>query len=99
MQLEATGLGAVPIWFVPLDTINQAIQDGVLKIGELAALPGLLVGYADQFNLMLHPLGSNPIPHTILNAHGQIEDGRQFLLHATEGGDPFEVKVIKIEFK
>jgi hypothetical protein len=99
IQVSASGLGAVPVWFAPFETINQAIQDGVLKIGELAELPGLLVGNADQFNLMFHPQMGNPIPKTILNAYGQLEDGRQFVLHATEGGDPFELKVIKIEFK
>ena len=99
-QLKAKGLGAVPVWFVPFDSVNQAIQDGELTIGELAGLPGLLVGTADQFNLVIHPLGSNPNPLTIINAKGQLDNGRQFKLHATEGGDdPFEVKAIKIEFK
>jgi hypothetical protein len=38
----SSGDGAVPVWFVPLDAVNQATQDGFLSIGELARLEGLL---------------------------------------------------------
>jgi hypothetical protein len=45
----------VPVWFVPVAAINQAIQDGELTIGEMVGLEGLLVGQAQQFNEVLHP--------------------------------------------
>jgi hypothetical protein len=97
--------GPVPVWFVPVEAVRQATQDGVLTIGELAALDGLLVGYADQFHETLHPHplppelggGGHPNPKLILDAHGQLEDGRQFNLHITQVKD--EVQAIQIQFR
>lgn len=77
----------VPVWFVPTSTIAVAIADGVLTIGELAGLDGLLVGTADRFVETLHPHpfpvigGGHPTPKLILNAKGQLDDGRRFALH------------------
>lgn len=98
------GNGAVPVWFVPVGAIQQAMQDGVLTIGELAGLEGRLVGYADQFNEVLHPHplppelggGGHPSPKTIISAQGQLEDGRSFSLHVTliQG----EIRAIQIQF-
>jgi hypothetical protein len=102
---SSSGDGAVPVWFVPLEAVNQATQDGFLSVGELARLEGLLVGYADKFNEVLHPSplppelggGGHPNPKLTLNAHGQLEDGRQFNLHISEvRGD---IKAIKIQFR
>lgn len=100
-----SGTGAVPIWFVPVDAVNQAMQDGELMIGELAGLEGLLVGTAEQFNETLHPSplppelggGGHPNPKIIVNAHGQLEDGRTFDLHVTMIRG--EVKAIQIQFR
>ena len=97
--------GPVPVWFVPMDSMSQALQDGVLTIGELEALDGLLVGYADQFNETLHPHplppelggGGHPNPKLILDAHGQLEDGRSFNLHISQVKD--EVQAIQIQFR
>jgi hypothetical protein len=101
---HSLGNGAVPVWFVPLDAVQQAAQDGDLNVGELASLDGLLIGYARQFNEVLHPTqlppqlggGGNPNPKMILNAHGWLEDGRTFRLHATEVDE--ELASIHIEF-
>ena len=101
----ASDAGPVPVWFVPMDSMSQALQDGVLTIGELAALDGLLVGYAEQFNETLHPHplppelggGGHPNPKLILTAYGQLEDGRQFNLHITQVKD--EVQAIQIQFR
>lgn len=76
----------VPVWFVPTSTIEVAIADGVLTIGELAGLDGLLIGTADRFSETLHPHsfpigGGHPVPKLILNAKGQLDDGRQFALN------------------
>jgi hypothetical protein len=101
----ASDAGPVPVWFVPMESVGPALQDGILTIGELAALDGLLVGYADQFNETLHPHplppelggGGHPNPKLILTANGQLEDGRQFNLHITQVKD--EVQAIQIQFR
>lgn len=98
----SSGTGAVPVWFVPVGVLNRAIQDGVLTIGELAGLEGLLVGTADHFNEMHHPtpelgIGGHPNPKIIMNAHGQLEDGRRFDLHITWLIG--ELQVVRIQFQ
>jgi hypothetical protein len=103
--VTSSGNGAVPVWFVPVGAINQALEDGVLTIGELAGLEGFLVGHADRFNETLHPHpvppelggGGHPKPKLIQNAHGQLEDGRRFSLQITGVKD--EVQSIQIQFK
>lgn len=93
--LTAGGDGAVPVWFVPVDSIDQATEDGVLTVGELASASGLIVGSASQFHETLHPDelppflggGGNPNPSLILRAHGSSEDGRLFNLEITEVKD------------
>lgn len=98
------GNGAVPVWFVPVGAFNQAAQDGDLKIGELAALDGLVVGYAEQFNEVLHPSplppelggGGHPNPKLIQDAHGRLEDGQTFSFHAT--GVRGELRAVRIAF-
>lgn len=99
------GAGAVSIWFVPADAIDQARQDNILTVNELAGLEGLLVGYANQFEETLHPHplppelggGGHPNPKIVINAHGQLEDGRQFNLHITQVEE--EIKAIQIQFR
>jgi hypothetical protein len=96
---------SVPVWFVPMEAASQATQDGVLTIGELEGLDGLLVGYANQFDETLHPHplppelggGGHPNPKLTIDAHGQMEDGRQFNLHFTQLDD--EVHAIQIQFR
>lgn len=97
------GAGPVPYWFVPADAAEEAIDDGVLTIGELAELPGRLVGYASQFNEMQHPSGPPVIgsgghrnPMLSQSARGTLEDGRQFEYHLTEFGT--KVSAIRLRF-
>ena len=102
---QTSGNGAVPVWFVPMEEINQITQDGDLTIAELGEMDGLLIGYADQFNETLHPHplppqmggGGHPNPKLVLDAKGQLEDGRQFNLHITQVQD--EVQAIQIQFR
>jgi len=104
-KITKTSGSAVPVWFVPVEALNQVTQDGNLTIGELEGLGGLLVGYADQYDetLQPHPLppemggGGHPNPKLVLDAHGQLEDGRLFNLHITQVRD--EVKAIQIQFR
>jgi hypothetical protein len=93
---QKQGTGAVPYWFIPDEAVLEAVQDGALTIGELAALPGLLVGHANHFAETLHPhsdppflgSGGHPKPKLIQNAHGSLTDGRRFQYHVAtvDGG-------------
>lgn len=99
-----TGTG-VPVWFAPVDAVSQAVQDGVLTIGELASLEGLVVGHADRFNEAIHPHplppelggGGHATPKLTLNAHGRLEDGRRFDLHIAQVFP--EIHALRIEFR
>jgi hypothetical protein len=94
----------VPVWFVPWEAVkDQAKPDGVLTITDLQEIEGLLVGYADTYSEELHPHpdpaiggGGHPNPKMIVNANGQLEDGRQFMLHINWVRD--EVQAIQIQF-
>ena len=104
-SISIKGNGAVPVWFVPWEAVkDQARVDGVLTITDLEQIEGKLVGYADQYTETLQPHpdpafggGGHPNPKMIVNAQGQLEDGRQFNLHITWVHD--EVQAIKILFR
>ncbi len=49
-EIFLRGTGAVPVWFVRWPELEAAVADGELTIGELAALPSLLIGAASFFN-------------------------------------------------
>src|SRR4029450_2259007 len=53
-QARYSGLGAVPIYFVDEAELAAATQDGVLTIGELQALPSLLIRFADSYLEVIH---------------------------------------------
>lgn len=99
------GNGAVPVWFVPLSEFNQAAQDGELYISELAELNGLMVGYARQFNEVLHPSalppelggGGHPVHKLVQVANGWMEDGSTFNYQATALNG--ELVAVRIEFR
>lgn len=103
-RLQHTGPEKCHQLLVPVSAIQQAVQDGELTIGELAGLEGRLVGYADQFNEVLHPhplppeLGwdGHPSPKLIISSQGQLEDGGNFSLNVTlfQG----EMRAIQIQF-
>lgn len=74
---------AVPIWFVRWDALAPAIADGVLTIGDLAALAPLR-GTATRFTETLRPrVGEH---HVVIDATGRLEDGRRFTAHVTHVG-------------
>lgn len=103
--ITISGNGAVPVWFVPWNAVkDQARADGVLTIADLQQIEGTLVGYADRYTETLQPHpdpafggGGHPNPKMIVNAQGQLEDGRHFNLHITWVHD--EVKAIQIQFR
>jgi hypothetical protein len=88
--VTAVGLGAVPVWFVPAAALLAAAEAGELTVGSLAAMTGLVIGYADRFNEVLHPHplpvppplegGGHPNPKITITAHGTTDDGRAFQL-------------------
>ena len=90
-QERYTGLGAVPIYFVDEAELAAATQDGVLTIGELQALPSLLIGFADSYLDVVHNSnqGGAGKGHEVLNASGTIlQSGLPFYFHYTEEFDP-----------
>lgn len=103
--IQIRGNGAVPVWFVPWDAVkDQARPDGVLTREDLLAVEGRLVGYADRYAETLQPHpdpaiggGGHPNPKMIVDAQGQLEDGRPFRLHITWVHD--EVQAIEITFR
>ena len=81
------GLGAVPIYFVDEAELAAATQDGVLTIGELQALPSLLIGFADSYLNVVHNYnqGGRGKGTEVLNASGTIlQSGLPFYFHYTE---------------
>jgi hypothetical protein len=86
------GLGDVPVWFVSWPELQTAMADGVLTIGELAALPSLLVGSADFFQQVLHPHDAANVPKLIFVATGTLEDGRSFRVHTVLSETPARLR-------
>lgn len=102
--IQISGNGAVPVWFVPWDAVkDQAHAGGNLTVADLEQIEGLLVGFADQYTEELHPHpdpniggGGHPNPKMIVHAHGDLQDGRRFMLHIAWVRDV--VRAIRIEF-
>lgn len=103
-KINISGNGAVPVWFVPWDSVkDEARADGNLTVAQLEQIGGALVGYADQYTEELQPHsdptiggGGHPNPKMIMHAHGHLEDGRRFMLHISWVRDV--VRAINIDF-
>lgn len=64
---------AVPIWFVPWDVpFQQAVEDEVLTMAQLEAMPGLVKGVATQFREIVQTIENHPSPKINLTARGYI---------------------------
>ncbi len=83
IQIQLNGLGAVPVWFVAWSEFQTAVTDGVVTMGELEALPSLLVGSASFYRETQNPgrVGQKS-PMSNYTAKGLLEDGRSFNVHA-----------------
>jgi hypothetical protein len=99
------GNGAVPIWFVRWSELQAAIADGELTIGELAALPSLLIGSASFFEFVnqigtLRPQGPGNGKIEIASS-GTLNDGREFQFSVREMGvDQIStLRHVRIEFR
>jgi hypothetical protein len=105
-HVKIEGNGAVPVWFVPWETVeDEAKADGVLTIADLAGVDELLIGSADRYTEILHPHalpeqfggGGHPNPKMIISAKGQLDDGRDFRLHISWVRDA--VRSVEIDFR
>jgi hypothetical protein len=85
---------AVTFWFVSLTAFEEAAADGVVTLPELADLEPI-EGIAARFHETLHPREGNH--RIIINAAGELEDGRSFRFHATHIDDV--LRSIRIQFR
>jgi hypothetical protein len=99
------GNGAVPIWFVRWSELQASIADGEITIGDLAALPSLLIGSASFFEFVnqigtLRPQGPGNGKIEIASS-GTLNDGREFQFSVREMGiDQVSVlRHVRIEFR
>ena len=83
-RLQLVSGRAMPIWFVSWAELAAAINDDVLTIDELMALPSLLKGEAMFYSETLHPLEAALQTMTDVVAFGLLPDGRTFTYRATE---------------
>ena len=95
LSWEARGTGAVPIWFVRLDELEAAMDDGELTIGELSSLPSLVIGTADFYHEQNHSFNTHEVSHLTVVASGTLEDGGFFELKAIEVG--LELQYVQID--
>jgi len=102
-QVHERGMGAVPVYFVRSTELQAAIADDVLTIGELQALPSLLIGYASFLEHVEHNTSDQNFGHETLVAHGALEDGRTFQFRYNEkflpGTDEHVFPNVKIRFE
>lgn len=82
---EMTGRGAVPVWFIAKTDVQQAMEDGMVTIGELDALPSQLAGEAATYTELLHPSQTNARALIQFTAEGTLEDGRAFIVNVSYG--------------
>jgi hypothetical protein len=82
IQGQFHGLGAVPVWFVRWPELQATIADGVLTIGELAALPSRVIGSAGFYQETLHPEQAAQNGKIAFVARGTLADGRSFQVQA-----------------
>jgi hypothetical protein len=94
IQQELHGKGAVPVWFVSMEELQEAIEDDVLTIDELAALPSLKIGSASFYHETLHPWGGSVKNHLVFNAHGSFADGSSFKVLGEHTEANFNVKIL-----
>lgn len=99
IQVEFQGLGAVPVWIVGWPELQAAIADDTLTIGELAALPSLLVGSASFYQETLHPIQMAQVLVLEFVIRGTMEDGRSFQAQGVVTGNAVRVKHVRIGFQ
>lgn len=94
LMAEMTGRGAVPIWFLALEEVEPAMADGVVTIGDLAAMPSRQVGTAAAYGELLHPSQTNSQPLIQFTASGALEAGGTFSVSVSQGAAEVEDHVM-----
>jgi hypothetical protein len=94
---RATGTGALPIWFIRVDELEQLAADGDLTVEELLGAESLVIGTATQYREVNHIYGVHPVSHLTYVASGTLEGGGTFDLQAVEVG--LELQQVQIEFR
>lgn len=100
-QERYNGLGAVPVVFVLLSDLQQAMGDAAsdpdadpdLYLGELTSLPSYNLGTAESFRTVIHNSSQAANPgHEVVDASGVIISGplagETFAYHHNERFDP-----------
>jgi hypothetical protein len=83
----------VPVWFVDSAAFRAAAADGELTIGDLQALSPLQ-GVARFYHETLHPRTGEHL--IVIEARGDLPDGRRFAFFATQVED--ELEFLRIAF-
>jgi len=100
IQVELKAAEPMPIYFIPWDILDVALEDYVLTMPELEGLEGLRIGIATFYTETLHPgvVISQYMDEAV--AKGNMADnGDRFELKYTWIHDDVVPKSVKIEFK
>lgn len=97
IQVMSFGLGAVPICFVTMTDLRNALLDDVLTVDELLSLSSLKKGSAVYFKETLHPSQAAQQTKTQIVAKGTLDHGGSFFFQVEETHD--QLKHVKIQFK
>lgn len=92
-QVILRGSGS-PFWFVRWDDFQEAAEDGVVTVGELASLDPL-VGTTRRYHETLKPREEDHV--VVIDADGTLEDGRTFSFHVTHIED--RTHAVRIRFR
>ncbi len=85
LEAEMAGRGAVPVWFIANAEMQTAMEDGIVTIDELEALPSRLVGTATTYSEFLRPTQSSAAPMIQFSAEGTLESGAPFGVDVSKG--------------
>jgi len=96
IQSELKAVEPMPILFVRWEELEAAMDDDVLTIGELLALPSLEIGQAAFYQETQHPTLPGRQAVTSVVSHGVLEDGTRFRLNVVE--NDYVLKHISIQF-
>ncbi len=94
---QTRGTGAVPVIFVKWSELQDAMADGKLYVGELAAMESLRVGTASFYQEENHIYGVHPVSHLAVVAQGTLTDGTSFDVRVVEVD--LELKEVTIVFE
>jgi hypothetical protein len=72
-QFQTVPGRTMPVWFVRFSDMEAAIADDALTIGELAAMPSLVIGKAVFYNETLHPSNAAQQTKTTVVAFGYLD--------------------------